>query len=308
MGAAPTMGKMDSQQAYADRKQTAIIFDWDDTLFPTAYIRHDLELRMTLPLGDQGLSGEEEEEIADKLANCAANAAALLRVAQGLGQVVLVTLAKPPWVCDACRNFYPGIWDIITELGIKVVYAQDNPLVDRKATKGMSDEEVEIFWSRAKGMAISKELKRIYSSYAGQSWKNVISIGDSEFERLGTLQATEEYMREQGIINEEEEESAPAAGSARLTAEAVVKGHKFKVRTKTFKMVSQPTVDELTVEIDMCRQWLPLMVEFDAGFDIDLCCLENLDDVQAIESKLRENKEFEWTGRNDEEDEGAEEA
>merc|ERR1711972_1076706 len=130
-----------------------------------------------------------------------------------------------------------------------------------------------------------------YSSYAGQSWKNVISIGDSEFERLGTLQATEEYMREQGIINEEEEESAPTAGNARLTAEAVVNGHKFKVRTKTFKMVSQPTV-----------------VEFDAGFDIDLCCLENLEDVQSIESKLRENKEFEWTGRNEENHEGAEEA
>merc|ERR1712217_440593 len=49
------------------------------------------------------------------------------------------------------------------------------------------------------GRAIAKQVKDFYSQYEGQSWKNVISIGDSSFERLGTLQATKEYLKNEGV-------------------------------------------------------------------------------------------------------------
>ena len=41
-------------------------------------------------------------------------------------------------------------------------------------------------------------------------------------------------------------------------------------RTKTFKLVDQPTVDELTTEVTLLEQWLPLMVTVDKNFDINL--------------------------------------
>lgn len=91
-----------------------------------------------------------------------------------------------------------------------------------------SDEEIERFWSSVKGKAIARECNKFYSQYEGQSWKNVISIGDSDFERLGTQNAMENYMRETGIDSD---------------GLVDVNGHLYKVRTKTFKMLDEPTVE-----------------------------------------------------------------
>ena len=91
-----------------------------------------------------------------------------------------------------------------------------------------SDEEIERFWSSVKGKAIARECNKFYSQYEGQSWKNVISIGDSDFERLGTQNAMENYMRETGIDSD---------------GLVDVNGHMYKVRTKTFKMLDEPTVE-----------------------------------------------------------------
>lgn len=283
-------GHIDSQQAFADKQHTAIIFDWDDTLFPTAYIRMDMKFKMMLPLREQRVHNKVKEEAAANLLKCADCAIAILRIAHGLGEVVLVTLARAEWVREACRNFYPGVWEVLEELKVKVVYAQDDPSLDKSKTKDMSDEELEEFWCRAKGTAIGKELRRIYSKYPGQTWKNILSIGDSDFERLGTLSATKDYMQQLGIIKDD----VVGVSSPLLTGEGVVGGRKKKVRTKTFKMVTQPSVDELAVEIDMCKQWLPLMVDFDAGFEIDLSCVEKPDDMERIEEKLHGSEEFAW--------------
>jgi len=219
--------------------------------------------------------------VQENLAKCQRNAVELLNLADKLGKVTLVTLARPPWVTDSCRNFYPGMDNLLAELKVKIVYAQDGAIVDHAALRMMPDEEVELFWGKLKGQAIAKELKSFYSRYEGQSWKNVISIGDSNFERLGTLSATEAYMRERGILPAKAER-----GPNHLTGEAEVGGHLFKVRTKTFKMVDQPTIEELTVEVDLCRQWLPLMVNLDEGFDIDLSSLDDMDEIQRIEERL----------------------
>jgi len=288
------LASRNSQMGYFERDQTAIIFDWDDTLFPTTYIQHDMQFAPRKPLKEQQIKEDVRKEVQTQLAHCASSARQLLSLAAEVGQVVIVTLSKSPWVRDSIRNFYPGMWEFLTQLKVKVVYADRGSTVPD--TRTMAPEDVEMFWSKCKGLTIGKELRRIYSQYEGQSWKNVISIGDSDFERLGTMTATEEYMREVGIIK-----TAPVAGRDKdgewlagtaLTREGEVSGHTFKVRTKTFKMISQPTVEELKVEIDICKQWLPLMVRFDHGFDIDLGGLQNSDDIRSVEAKLHGDKEF----------------
>merc|ERR1719313_3339652 len=130
----------------------------------------------------------------------------------------------------------------------------------------MSDADFEAFWAAMKGRAIGKALDSFYSQYDGQSWKNIISIGDSDFERLGTQAATEDYIKSNGLLD-------PAAGGGSkdgATVEGEVGGHVFKVRTKTFKMLDQPTIEEMTIECEMLQKWLPLMVNLDDGFDVNL--------------------------------------
>jgi len=265
--------RRNSQLFFQDPDQTFIVLDWDDTLFPTTYVRDDLDLCWKIPLQDQDLDSDEIEEIGRKLAACADNVVQLLRSATACGKVVLVTLARSPWVTESCKNFFPGVGQLIAELEVPVVYAQEVQKIDTSKLNMSSDEEVELFWSRVKGRAIAEQLREFYSQYEGQSWKNIISIGDSDFERLGTQGAIKDYMKQTGI---ETLNDMPAE----------IGGHLYKVRTKTFKMVDQPTIEELTVEIAMLRKWFPLMVKLDRGFDINLNDVTDPGTLARIERTL----------------------
>merc|ERR1712151_694912 len=124
--------------------------------------------------------------------------------------------------------------------------------------------------------------------YEGQSWKNVISIGDSDFERIGTIRATTEYLKQQGIVSQDEP-ALPASPSRNRspTRQAEIRGHLYRVRTKTFKIVDQPTVDELIVQLEMLPKWLPLMVTLDNGFDVEFNALDDLAQLGNIEAILQ---------------------
>merc|ERR1711998_690373 len=54
-------------------------------------------------------------------------------------------------------------------------------------------EELENFWVGVKEKAIRAAIDDFYSKYEGQSWKNIISIGDSQFERRATIRSMERY-------------------------------------------------------------------------------------------------------------------
>jgi len=261
-----------TKDLFAHPSQTFIVLDWDDTLFPTTYVRDDLGLCWQTPMRSQRLESREKAEITRNLQKCADSCCALLRAASRCGKVVLVTLAKNPWVKVSCENFFQSVGALIQELDVPIIYAQEGQQVDYDKSEMSTSEDIERFWSGVKGKAIAKELGEFYSQYDGQSWKNVISIGDSDFERLGTQQATRGYMKQTGI-------------SRSKTIE--VSGHVYKVRTKTFKMLDQPTVEELTVELAMLQKWLPLMVGLDNSFDVNLNDLEDPVTLRRIERTLR---------------------
>jgi len=261
-----------TQHLFADPSQTFIVFDWDDTLFPTTYIRDDLNLCWQTPVKNQRLPSREKNEISKNLQRCSDLVCSLLEDACISGKVVLVTLARSPWVTTSCDNFYPAVGDFIKAMGIPVVYAQESEEVDYDKIAMSSDVVVENHWARVKGRAIAKLCQEFYSQYAGQSWKNIISIGDSDFERLGTRQATQDYMRLNGI---------------KRSRTVEVKGHVYKVRTKTFKMLDQPTVEELAVELALVQKWLPLMTGLDNSFDVNLSDLEDPALLYRIERTLQ---------------------
>jgi len=279
-----TMTRMSTaKDLFAESSQTFICFDWDDTLFPTTYVRDDLDLDWRTPMRNQRLPQKEKDIITRNLDKCAETACQLIEAAAKRGKVVLVTLARNPWVRDSCNHFFPKVGELINKLKLPIVYAQDGPQVEYDKSAMTSNADIEKHWSMVKGKAITGELQKFYSQYEGQSWKNVISIGDSDFERLGTMAATRGYMEEAGLIDNKK------GGMNELQRQRtmLVKGKIYKVRTKTFKMLDQPTVEELTVELAMLQKWLPLLIKLDNSCDVNLNDVEDPTTLQHIERTLR---------------------
>merc|ERR1719463_742564 len=117
----------------------------------------------------------------------------------------------------------------------------------------MSDMETEMYWSQMKGRAIAKELRSFYSQYEGQTWKNVISIGDSNFERYGTLGAATAHVQNKICRSGTPPDAAFVKGWQSFdndpdwseAFEGVHEGRVFKVRTKVLKMKDQPSPFDL---------------------------------------------------------------
>lgn len=282
-----------SQAAFAARQQTVIIVDWDDTLFPSTFVRNTLSLSLRHHLDEQDLPERLKLQVRFHLAKCAAAAERLLRIAATKGHVVIVTLARSPWVSSACDLFFPGFAALLEEMDIQVIYAQDG---EEDVNDFDNDEEALTFWSELKGRAIASALKEFYSQYQGQSWKNIISLGDSDFERLGTQKATFAYMKERGGVLEPEEPSpatlsrwpgADSPGCGDSTPEAELGGQLYRVRTKTLKTLERPSIDELIVQLGLLRRWLPGMISLDGSFDADLNCLDSADALGIVEERLR---------------------
>ncbi|CAE8731565.1 unnamed protein product, partial [Polarella glacialis] len=138
------------------------------------------------------------------------------------------------------------------------------------------------FFSELKAEAIGRGLHDFYSQYEGQSWKNVISVGDSDFERLGTHTAIKEYVSSLS-------ESTKCLRTISPTVQEVeVNGHLHRVRTKTMKLMEQPSIQELTEELKVLSSWLQNMVRLDDGFDLSLRDVDDGACLEAIDRHLRQ--------------------
>lgn len=283
----PLLGELPrrcSQSRFSDAEQTAIILDWDDTLFPSNYIKNDLRLHPRKRLEDQQLPDTFRSQVKLHLDTCAAKVCRLLDVAAGFGKVVIVTLARSPWVAESASCFMPSVGQCIKDNGVKVVYAQEATDIDEPAPTA-SRTEAELHWSNVKARAIAAAISNVYSQYEGQSWKNIISIGDSNFERLGTRHAIEEYLSQVCPLHPPSPLSA--ADKSPSLREVVVDGHLHRIRAKTFKMMEQPSWTHLCQQIHLLEGWLPKMVPLDDGFDLFLKDVGDAAQVQTVEQVLR---------------------
>jgi hypothetical protein len=227
---------------YAKPTETAIILDFDDTLFPTTFLRQELA-RMglnwrTFPDGKDVKLGMAAEI---QLRRCEVQAAELIRAATNSGHVIILTLARCPWILIMCKMFYPTVGALIDSLKIPIVYARDFAKVQNPRFAASGDTE----YLNMKCDAVRNTLESFYSQYEGQTWKNVISIGDSEYERLGTMQCTKAYVQRQV-------------------------GKVVQVRTKTFKLQAEPNIRELSDKLRILINLLPPMIRFDGSIDADL--------------------------------------
>jgi len=241
-----------SQVEYFQAEQTIILFDWDDTLCPSTWIRENrpaLSFFKACPL---------DEKYQRPLRELQQHVEATLQLAMKVGKVVIVTNAMEPWVETSCRNFMPAILPIVEQ--IPVVYARsvfDLLSCERPRPRGTAlpglyassgqnrlnsvAKENGMLPQKWKEVAFEQEIATFYSRYEHQSWKNVISIGDSVFERDAVKRV---------VVNRPSVEK--------------------KCRTKTTKLLDEPAIDELIAEVRVVHDVLGLMVQYDGNLEIEI--------------------------------------
>mmetsp|Transcript_117570 Transcript_117570/g.379441 ORF Transcript_117570/g.379441 Transcript_117570/m.379441 type:complete len:503 (+) Transcript_117570:109-1617(+) len=290
--------RRNSQSCYAEKLHTSLLLDWDDTIFPTTWVRRDCGMNWRLSLDAQLEPGARRTLISTLLDKLLDRAVEFISEASTYANIFIVTLARRPWVEMSLQNFLPKLKGVIEALSLKVIYAQE--YVDESMAKDYSEDEfkssdeVMQFWTRVKGEAIARELDELHKRN-DTSWKNIISLGDSDFERYGTMAASEDYMRREMEGGKVLCTDFTADGHSH-TAEGVSKdGHLKRVRTKTVKMLSEPTVEELTAELALLKSWLPHMVRKDCGFDIELDCTDDDERLRELHKQVTgEYEQLSW--------------
>lgn len=242
----------DAIPTYPSSSETVIIFDWDDTLFPTWFVSEVLipcvpDVRKNEPL-------PKDSPFAGALSAHSKTVRSLLHTARSIGRVGFVTLSQRPWVSKSAARYMPDldIEGLCHDMKIPIVYARE--CVKRPMLSAADVEEGVSILTVAKQQAMAKALKKLYGR--GADWVNVLSIGDSIVER----DAIKELLWSQ----EQESDRAPLC--------------------KTVKLMDEPSVEQLGAELVLLSMWLRSMASHQEDFDIAM------DDSE--ETMLKMHKHF----------------
>lgn len=220
-------------------EETLILLDFDDTLCPTSYALENPKCK----------AGENPDLHAHEAA-----VSRFLHVAASYGQVHIVTMATNKWAKEKINDLMPSLWHTIQELRIPIVSSRAN-LSSHAKRAACSDERNPSHFLKARAMKrIIREFYKDGDNRSRRSWKNILSIGDSEAERFAL----------QDIV-------------FRHTQRDREGGWK-ECRCKTLLLLPYPTVAELTVEIKFAESLLPFFVHHDGDLHMDL----DEDDLQAV--------------------------
>ncbi len=230
-----------SQADFFHPLQSIVIFDWDDTLCPSHWIRINRpKLQYFQPCPDDPRYRLPLESLSDQVIKA-------LRASSAVAKTIILTNAQVTWVEISCKNFMPRVWPVIQELGIDIVYARQSVEQDVATSRELDynyNANAPQLW---KERAMKDNISKFYSQYLHQSWKNIVSIGDQICEH----------------------------NALRIVSLARPSGKK-KCRTKTVKLIEEPTIENLVAENQVIIQWLNGLVQYDGDLNVDL---SNDDDV-----------------------------
>jgi len=160
-------------------EDTFLIFDWDDTLLPTTWIE-----KQGLSLDGPSPSAEQELQ----LQLMAEHVKQTLQAAKAFGEVILVTNAESGWVELSCQKWMPGLSDSLQDvrtLSARSTYEQWG-IVQPSEWKYLAFQQELARFCQDKSPA-SGEADAMAASVR---CRNVISIGDSPFEREALIRVT----------------------------------------------------------------------------------------------------------------------
>jgi len=187
--------------------------------------------------------------------------------------VVVVTNSRSPCVSDCIERFVPELAEVFDrqENAPRVVYARECVKPSRREQSALmtpvrirlnvnharpSVEEMTEEMTKAKYTAMQREAKRFYSQYPGQSWKNILSVGDMRYEHFAVQE---------------------------LSFKRVPVG-KECLRTKSQLLPAEPSVSELALRLQFCKLMLPAYIFYDGDFEMDL--QRGVDPLESIAEAL----------------------
>lgn len=159
----------------------------------------------------------------------------VLRAARAVGRVSIVTLSKNNWVLRSAEKYLPTLDmpGLIKELGITIYYAQEE---EENCPGALATED----WAALKQLSMTRCLDawRATGALAAEHKPSVISIGDSDAEQ-DALKA---------ILGAQEMD---------------------RPFCKTVKLMDEPSLDELSRQLQSLPLWLQRMAT--GKLDFDLC-------------------------------------
>lgn len=259
--APPDLSLCSSLQRCTERNQTLIFLVWDDMLFPTTEFFERLGWTSEGLLDESQLDGALRNSLREWREALRTYLQEALRLSSNC---TIVTNAKRPWVQVCIDKFVPEIKHLFEEECLKVVYASERVRKSNKtkvksqcmdwravkrhsASNGNTHLEQDEDQTAAKCQTMQDELVSFYSQFTGQSWKNILTVGDMPYERNT---ASEMSMKRNPPF-------------------------KANLRTKTLALPSAPSLTEITLSLRVSRLTLSACVEFDGDFNLNLTQVEN---------------------------------
>lgn len=223
--------------------QSLLIFDWDDTLHPTAALAVANRLAPGAVSAGQvaaaAAAGAAASGVTDSDLEACANAAVrALRAAKALGRVVIVTNAINGWVHDTAFRFMPQIIGELATLTVISARSVFEPL-------GVTEP-----W-RWKTLCFRRLLDCFPCDPNGlQRHRNLFSIGDSWHERSAAIAAVQDV------------------------------GSNFYV--KSLKLTELPSPERLAFQLDRCTEHLSWLAAFDGHLDLQVTLSGALEPVEIL--------------------------
>lgn len=244
-----------SLRDYAKPSQALIFLDWDDTLFPTSYLRAHFEYPWD----------RNNRVLRKVLEECGEALATILdRVCHMSARCVILTLAEPGWIENCCLPLFDSsirnVWDGILANDpdrLRIVYA------DRGYTKcfrwlqcfdscksmvGSDPDSVDRArlqrYVNGKQRAMTREASAFYSRYPNQSWKNILSIGDSMYEFIA-MQRLGSFRRAKG-------------------------GKERHLRSKVVRLQTEPSIITLTWQLRLLDELMPALMRHDGCLNLNI--------------------------------------
>lgn len=222
-----------SLQRFAEPSETLIFLDWDDTLFPTTelFCRHRLSKS-----DDEAVP----QEVAKLLKPWRKAVHDVLKVACLLSdRCVVVTSARRPWVETCIDRFAPELRPLLAANAGGVVYAREASEAPSGWPSFGCGARVSSLGA-AKRLAMEREAEELYSR-PGQTWKNILSVGDGPEERRAIF--------ELAALRDDPNE---------------------RLRAKTVSSPIEPSLEKVTESLRRLHSQLEALVRFDGSLDVDL--------------------------------------
>lgn len=235
-------------QVAVETERSVILFDWDDTILPTWYLKSVVE---PCTPGVRGAPLSQDSPFHEPLRRHAELVAEVLRSARAVGRVAIVTLSMRPWVHASAAQFLPGLdlQELLEELDIPIYYSFEHVHSSLKRCARCKDTVLEMLREGTDVLAACKRsaMKKCLRNICGESEcvrQNVLSIGDCETEQ----NALKDVLWHDRPL--EPLERQPIC--------------------KTLRLLEESGLEELGEQLHIIRAWLPTIMAHRQDFDFNL--------------------------------------